>query len=889
MTQLNKDSASSSAPFPALSNFVLLLQKQDMNEALKVGRKLLKSFNEQQFQNFDAHTSVELLIQERTSFVDQLLKKIWKHFIPVNAQSEVSLIAVGGYGRKELQPFSDIDILLISEQCTELEEPFSKLVTFLWDIGFKVGHAIRSFQETIEAAKEDVSTATNLLESRWLSGNYEHFQKLQMLWRSKKFWPSEEFYNAKVQEQNQRHKRFNDAFYQLEPNIKESPGGLRDLHTLLWVAKRHFGADSLQELVGRSFISTEEYQEIKSAYLFLNRIRFTLHRLKNRLEDRLLFDNQQQVAQALGYIENDERKAVEHFMSRYYQNVSIIAKLNEILLQHFNEEIFNQGEPSITEINPRFQIVNDYLDVQQDNLFQKNPTALLEIFIILENYTHVIKGIRSRTIRLIRTHLYLINEQFRKDPINKALFIEIFRQPKGVHAAIQRMHSYGILGAYLPVFQKVCGLMQFNIFHAYTVDEHTILVIRHLRRFFVDDYAYEYPTAHQVAKNLCKPEILILSGLFHDIAKGRGGSHEVLGAEDAKQFSACHNLTQKDSDLLSWLVLKHLDFSSVAQRKDLSDPEVIQSFAKLVGSQERLDYLYLLTVADVLSTSKEVWNEWKNSLFLQLYNATSKALDKADTIPKDRKKLALYNQEKAKDILMQRNITSQDFQWFWEDFATTHFFTQQSAREIARMTKLLYTQNPEETYVHIEGKTQKGASELIILMPGRDYLFAHFTHLLDQLNLNIVEAKLYTGNENISLVLVYFLDTAHNPVTDESSLKHIQETLQSDLKHEIPLKSISKALNRRIRCFNTPTEIVFNQLNNKWTELSINTKDIPGLLAKIAQAFKKCEIRVHDAKIHTIGEKAEDVFLISNLNNEALEDEKRQLQLKEELLTAIEC
>ncbi|BBP43658.1 [protein-PII] uridylyltransferase [Thiosulfativibrio zosterae] len=889
MTDIIKDSTPSSTPFPALSNFVLLLQKQDMNEALKVGRKLLKAFNEQQFQNFDAHTSVELLIQERTSFVDQLLKKIWKHFIPVTAQSEVSLIAVGGYGRKELQPFSDIDILLISEQCTELEEPFSKLVTFLWDIGFKVGHAIRSFQETIDAAKEDVATATNLLESRWLSGNYEHFQKLQMLWRSKKFWPSEEFYNAKVAEQNQRHKRFNDAFYQLEPNIKESPGGLRDLHTLLWVAKRHFGADSLQELVGRSFISTEEYQEIKSAYLFLNRIRFTLHRLKNRLEDRLLFDNQQQVAHALGYIENDERKAVEHFMSRYYQNVSIIAKLNEILLQHFNEEIFNQGKPVITEINPRFQIVNDYLDVQQDNLFQKNPTALLEIFIILENYTHVIKGIRSRTIRLIRTHLYLIDEQFRKDPINKALFIEIFRQPKGVHAAIQRMHSYGILGAYLPVFQKVCGLMQFNIFHAYTVDEHTILVIRHLRRFFVDDYAYEYPTAHQVAKNLCKPEILILSGLFHDIAKGRGGSHEVLGAEDAKQFSTCHNLTQKDSDLLSWLVLKHLDFSSVAQRKDLSDPEVIQSFAKLVGSQERLDYLYLLTVADVLSTSKEVWNEWKNSLFLQLYNATSKALDKADTIPKDRKKLALYNQEKAKDILMQRNITSQDFQWFWEDFATTHFFTQQSAREIARMTKLLYTQNPQEIYIHIEAKTQKGASELIILMPGRDYLFAHFTHILEQLNLNIVEAKLYTGNENISLVLVYFLDTAHNPVTDENILKQIQETLENGLKQEVPSKTISKALNRRIRCFDTPTEIVFAQLNSKWTELTINTKDIPGLLAKIAQAFKKCKVRVHDAKIHTIGEKAEDVFLISNLNNEALEDEKMQLLLKEELLTAIEC
>lgn len=870
------------------SHFTHLLQTQQIPEALKVGRQLLKNFNEAQFQSFDAQVGVELLLQERTSFVDQLLKEIWKDLIPQNAQTEVALIAVGGYGRQELQPFSDIDILLLSEHCAALEEPFSKLVTFLWDIGFKVGHAIRSFQETIDAAQEEVSTATNLLESRWLCGNYEPFEKLQMLWDSKNFWPSEAFYNAKVTEQTLRHKRFNDTFYQLEPNIKESPGGLRDLHTLLWVAKRHFGAHSLQELVGKSFISTEEYQEIISAYHFLNHIRFTLHRLKNRLEDRLLFDNQQQVAQTLGYIEDDERKAVEHFMSRYYQNVSSVAKLNEILLQHFNEEIFNHGQPQIVEINPRFQIVNDYLDVQQDNLFQKNPTALLEIFIILENYTQVIKGIRSRTIRLIRNHLYLIDEQFRKDPINKALFIEIFRQPKGVHAAVQRMHSYGILGAYLPVFQKVCGLMQFNIFHAYTVDEHTILVIRHLRRFFVEDHAYEYPTAHQIAKNLCKPEILILAGLFHDIAKGRGGAHEVLGAEDAKAFSHCHNLTQKDASLLSWLVLKHLEFSSVAQRKDLSDPEVIQDFAKRMGSQEKLDYLYLLTVADVLSTSKEIWSEWKNSLFLQLYNATSKTLDKADTAPKDRIKLALHNQEKAKDILMQSNITAQNFQWLWEDFAKTHFFSQQSAREIARMTKLLYTQEPNKIYVHVEGKTQKGASELIILMPGKDYLFAHFTQILEQLNLNIVEAKLYTGNDNISLVLVYFLNTSNAPVTDPEVLTLIEATLVKQLQKNTPNKAPKKAFNRRIRCFDTPTEIFFNQANRKWTELIINTKDIPGLLAKIAQTFKKCEIKVHDAKIHTIGEKAEDVFLISDLNNLALEDEAQQNHLKTELLNAIE-
>lgn len=873
---------------PLLSEFSDLTTQQNWRDASQPLRQLLKSFNEEQFTQFDAGESIEHLLSQRSALVDKILKEVWKEVLPPSLSQKAGLIAVGGYGREEMQPYSDVDILILCESPDDYDEIFSQFITFIWDIGFQVGQAVRSFQETIDAAKEDVATATNLLESRWICGDYEGFQKLQLIWKSKQFWPSHAFFDAKLKEQEIRHERFNNAMYQLEPNVKESPGGLRDIQTLLWVAKRHFNANSLQDLVAHAFISNEEFHQIKETYAFLNRVRFALHKLKKHHEDRLLFDNQQKVAQILGFHESDEQQAVEAFMSVYYQNVRIVSKLNEILLQHFTEDIFHQGKEVIVKINPRFRIINDYLDVHQETLFEKNPTALLEIFIILENNSKRIKGIRSRTIRLIRNHLYLIDDEFRNDSINQALFIEIFRQPVGVHSAVSRMLGYGILEAYLPDFQHTVGLMQFNIFHAYTVDIHTIMVIRNMRRFFIPEHDYEFPTISEIAKHLCKPEILILAGLFHDIGKGLGGSHEILGAEMTVEFSKNHHLSQNDAELLYWLVRTHLDFSSVAQSKDLSDPQVIADFAKLVETQSRLDYLYLLTVADVLSTSKEVWNEWKNSLFLQLYHSTSQFLDKAENTPKTRAKLALRNQEKARELLAQRGIKVSEFQTLWNQFSNTLFFSHQSANEIARITKLLSQTDMNTINVSAKATSNKGASELIIYSHEKDFLFAHFTHILEKMSLNIVEAKTYSGQHNMTLALIYFFDQNNEPVTQKEKLDKIAHTLQTKLAEPIPETTPNKPIQRRIRSFDTPTEISLTQNDKRFTELSVNTKDIPGLLAKIGQVFRRCNIRVHDAKIHTIGEKAEDVFLITNLENKPLLAKAVLDELKNELKIEIE-
>jgi [protein-PII] uridylyltransferase len=870
---------SSPANFPSFLN--ALQQQPEM--AAKAGREMLKRFNQHQFDQYDQGTPVAELVKERAVFVDQILKKIWQHMFNREA---FALLAVGGYGRNELHPYSDIDILILCSEPLTNHEPVSQFLTLLWDIGFEVGSAIRTLDESVEAAQDDITTATNLLESRWLTGNYALFEQLQALWKQADFWPTECFFHGKMAEQQARHKRFHDTVYQLEPNIKESPGGLRDIQTLFWVAKRHFNATSIHQLVQKQFITPEEFRELDAAYKFLSRVRFLLHRLKKRREDRLSFDNQQEVAENFGYKNTPEKLAVEQFMNSYYRNLRSVVKHNEILLQHFNEELCGDQTPTIININQRFQLINQYLDIRSEQVFQYFPSALLEIFIILENDS-TIAGIRARTIRLLRENLHLIDDDFRRDPINKALFIEILRQPRGINASLKRMHSYGLLDAYIPAFHKITGLMQFNIFHAYTVDEHTLLVIRHLRRFFIKEYAFEFPTAHQITKQICKPEVLFLAALFHDIAKGRNGAHEILGAEDAYLFCQQHNLNDTDTKLITWLVRYHLEFSSVAQRKDLSDPAVIQEFANFVGSQNRLNYLYLLTVADICSTSDDVWNDWKNGLLLDLYNQTSNALDKALEIPKTKTKKALLHQEKARELLAKNGLNVSDYQALWNALKKSAFFIRQTPAEICRITLELHKRQLQEVNINITGTTQRGASELMIYMPNRDFLFGQITQTLDNLDLNVVEAKVYSTSENMTLVLVYFLDREQEAIEDPTIIQIITEKLQKNLMEFSSLPpTTNHRRSRQIKHFNTPTEIEFRDLTKTLTEITISTKDISGLLSRIGQAFRVCEIRMHDAKINTVGEKAEDTFIISSLDNKGLTPEQK-IQLKQSLETVI--
>jgi len=874
---------------PSIPSFMQSLEDKNtpLAEQIKMGRSILTEFTDYQFKQFENGGAVAELIKERATFIDQFLKKIWQILIP---EDIATLIAVGGYGRGELHPYSDIDLLILCDDIQNNQDSLSSFVTLLWDLGFDVGHAIRTIKDCKTAGLEDVTTATNLLESRWLTGDYSRFEALQQLWYNHpNFWKSKAFFQAKFEEQEKRHQRFNDTIYQLEPNVKESPGGLRDIQTIYWVAKRHFNANSINELVQRNFLTTEEFLEIEAAYKYLNRIRFALQHKKKRKEERLQFDLQQSISESFGYSDNEDKMAVEQFMSSYYRNVHNVVKVNEILLQHFREVLFDDENTKEQQINNHFKMVDGYLDITHPKVFLKNPTALLESFIILENLSEL-QGLRSNAIRSIRDHLYLIDENFRNDPINKALFMEIFRQPNGVNAAVKRMHKYGVLSEYLPVFKKITGLMQFNIFHAYTVDDHTILVIRNLRRFFVDEFTFEFPTAHQIAKNLCKPEVLFLAGLFHDIAKGRNGAHEILGAIDAMEFAQQHNLSEKDGKMISWLVRYHLDFSSIAQKKDLSDPKVIQYFAKLVGDQEHLDYLYLLTVADICSTSEDVWNDWKNSLFLELYNETSKVLAESVHTPKNKQKKAIQTQEKSREILSKRGIRSAEYKLLWSSLSDSEFFNRQNANDVARITKYLYPLDKATNHIFLQNQSNKGASELIIYMPDRDFLFAHIAHTLDKLNTDIVEARIFSTSDKMTLVVTYFLNRATQTYIEDEDQAEIIDQIHYQLTQDeiepFDIKNITQA--RRTRHFDTPTEVIYEQISDSMTELSIHTKDTPGLLARIGCALKSKNIRLHDAKIHTVGEKAEDVFLISSTDNLAIKSKEMQTKLTDALLEMIE-
>ncbi|MBN2647566.1 MAG: [protein-PII] uridylyltransferase [Thiotrichales bacterium] len=871
---------------PSLPHFVNVLNNALAKPAdkLKAGRELLKRFIDYQFAQYEMGVPVAELIKERASFIDQVLKKIWAHFIQ---DAEAALIAVGGYGRGELHPYSDIDLLVITETPNNLQAALSEFITFLWDLGLEIGHAIRTLDQCQEEGQKEVVTATNLLEARWIAGNYYAFQGVISLWARSDFWPAKAFLSAKLQEQTLRHERFQDTTYQLEPNIKESPGGLRDLHMINWVAKRYFRVKSINELVQRNFLTTEEFIEMEAANKYLNRIRFALQHLKRRREERLLFDHQQRLAAEFGYRNHADKMAVEQFMSSYYRNVQSVAKLNEILLQHFREALLEPSSSQITPINNRFCLRNRYLDITHPEVFSINPTSILEVFIAMANLPEV-KGLSSNAIRSIRDHLHYINDQFRNDPINKALFIELFRQPKGVYHALKRMHSYGILDAYLPVFKQISGLMQFNIFHAYTVDDHTLLVIRNLRRFFVEEYAYEFPTAHQIAKQICRPEILFLAGLFHDIAKGRKGEHELLGALDAAEFAQHHNLPLKDQKLMAWLVEYHLVFSHVAQRKDLGDPETITEFAQLMGDQEHLNHLYLLTVADVCATSKEVWNDWKNSLFLELYNETSKLLTLNSNAPKSKAMKALKTQEKAKEQLSKHQLSASDYQLFWESMANSEFFSRQSATEVARITEQLYHADRNQVHIQVRAKTARGASELMIYMPDRDYLFAQITTALDKLKMNIMEARIFSSNDGMTLVLMYFLTQDEQQTVSNEQIEEIQNTIrQQMLKLAVHPIQPNRFLNRRMRCFDTPTEIEFVKLSKERSEMHLIAKDAPGLLSRIGCALRECQIRLHDARITTVGEKAEDWFVISGVDNLALTDKNLQEKLKQTLIEKI--
>jgi len=829
-------------------------------------------------QQFEQGKDVVILVQQRAIFVDQALRQLWQQY--VDSDTLACLIAVGGYGRSELHPYSDIDLLLLLDESISDNPPeaLSDFLTQLWDMGLEIGHSVRNLKECRQLAEEDISIATNLLEARHLCGEVELFSKLQQLTVSNKTWDTKRFFHDKKTEQLQRHKKYNDTANNLEPNIKESPGGLRDIQVISWIAQQHVGVKDLNGLKEKGFLAESEYQTLIGAQDFLWKIRFALHTVAGRKEEKLMIDHQRTLAKQFGYQDTSSRLAVEQFMKAYYLCARAVGQMNSLLLQLFEESIVLADEEKlITPINRRFQVHNGYLETMNSAIFAFHPFSMLELFLILEQHPEI-KGVRAATIRQLHAHIHLIGDQFRADIKNRSLFMEIIRQPKGITHEFRRMNQLGVLGAYLPNFGQIVGQMQHDLFHAYTVDEHTLFLVRNLRRFSCTEFYDEFPLCSEVFHQIPKPELLYIAGIFHDIAKGRGGNHSELGVFDARDFCHRHSLSEHDTDLVTWLVLSHLKMSATAQRCDINDPEIIHSFAKTVGTVERLNYLYLLTVADIRATNNSLWNSWRDSLLRLLYRSTRHWLEH------DQEKIlsltAQSEQAKAKALkkLLQLDLPAEQIEALWQHYEQ-HYFLHHTVKEIIWHTQCRLQHTGSMPLVNIRSIGESDTLEILLVSSDQAGLFAAITATLEQLQLDILDAKLDTTSSNQAINTFIVGDTESQRTERETEIK---EALLERLNHLEESKAYCPVITpRKMKLFKSIPDITF-QTNPEHTHtiIDINTHDRPGLISSIAQVFLQCNIQLITAKLTILGDQVENVFFITTMDKEILNNEQKAILQK---------
>jgi len=852
-------------------------------------RSLLREAHEELKARFFAEEPVEELVHARAALIDTVLRAAWRAHC-ASSCAAWALVAVGGYGRGELHPCSDVDVLLLAPEPAAAGggAAIERLVAFLWDIGLEIGHSVRSVAQCAEECVGDVGVMTTLLEARLLAGNAALLAAMRAALAPERIWPVKQFFEAKVREQTERHLKANDTAYNLEPNVKTGPGGLRDIQTIAWVAKRHFGADSLDGLVTHGFLTVPELRRLRQAQAFLWRVRFGLHTLTGRREDRLLFDHQIRLAQTFGYEDASYTLAVEQFMQRYYRTVMDVSLLNELLLQLFREAILSESEPP-RPLNARFQVRNGSLEAVSEEVFARTPSALLELFALLQQNPGI-RGVRASTMRAVARNLWLIDEEFRQNPRHHRLFLEILRSPVGVTHELRRMNTYGVLGRYIPAFGRIVGRMQYDLFHAYTVDAHTLFVVSNLRRFAIPRYDQELPEASRVMQQLPRQEVVYLAALFHDIAKGRGGDHSELGAVDAEAFCLEQGLSPYDARLVAWLVRNHLELSITSQKQDIGDPQVINAFARKVGDEAHLDYLYVLTCADVRGTNPKLWNSWKASLFKDFYHRVKRALRRGLESPIDPEHLVRETQDAARRLLIERGVTESDIVAAWTRFSAGYFL-QHSPEEVAWHTRLLAERDTgsDEPLVALDAHSGRGTTAVLIFTRPRRHGFARTTAVLDQLGLNIVDARITPTGDGFSLDLYHVLEDDGLGVTDQDRQVEIEQALWRSVRpSEEALPSVSRRAPRQARMFNTPTQIALSiDERNSRSVLELIAGDRPGLLCDVGKVLVEQRIELHAAKIMTVGERAEDVFYLSDFENRPLTGEAGE-RLRERLVATLD-
>lgn len=840
-------------------------------------KQQLKTDRQLAIETFQADGKTDQLLTQLRRNVDAALTKAWDES---GMPREIALVAVGGYGRGELFPHSDVDVLILLNGTPDagLQEKLEKLVQLFWDIGLEIGHSIRTVEECLAESAADITVQTSLLEARLVTGNRALFHVLQE--RCAAAMDPRAFFQAKTLEMRQRHIKYEDTPYSLEPNCKESPGGLRDLQVIIWVAKAAGLGDSWSKLAQRGLLTATEARQLKQKERAFKDIRIRLHIYTNRREDRLVFDIQTPIAETFGFKTTDTRRASEYLMQRYYWAAKAVTQLNTILLQNIEAQLFPQ-QVVPQKINDRFNELNGFLDIAHDDTFEQTPSAMLEVFLLLAQHPEL-KNMSARTMRALWHARFKIDNAFRRDPHNHALFMQIIQGKRGVTHALRRMNQTSVLGRYLPNFRRIVGQMQHDLFHVYTVDQHILMVVRNVRRFTMSEHAHEYPFCSQLMANFGQAWILYIAALFHDIAKGRGGDHSKLGMADARQFCEQHGVSAENTELIVFLVEHHLSMSQVAQKQDLSDPDVIQQFADSVKDERHLTALYLLTVADIRGTSPKVWNAWKGKLLEDLYRITLRVL--GGEAPSADRELKNTQQEAIKTLRLY-GLEADAHEKFWQQLDVAYFL-RHDASDIAWQTRSFYDRidSPVPLVKCRLAPIGEGV-QVAVYTKDRADLFARICSYFDEKNFSILDVKIHTTKKNYALDA--FLISA--PVFAKNYrdiINLIEHELAELLKSYGPLPPpIRGRLSRQSRTFPiNPTVDLRPDERGQYYLLSVSANDRTGLLYTISNVLAKYKINLHTAKIMTLGERVEDVFVI---DGPILNHPRNQIQLETDLLQAL--
>jgi [protein-PII] uridylyltransferase len=830
---------------------------------LEAGRRALELANRKQPQ-------LRRLLSGQARLTDRVLRGIWTKIAPPPG---CALVAVGGYGRGELFPHSDVDVVVLLPRPLEAMPPatassLERFIGGLWDTGLEIGHSVRTIDECEAEMAGDAVIRTSLLERRLLAGSRALFVRFGQ--RFAATLDVRSFYEAKALEQQQRHLRYQDTAYNLEPNLKESPGGRRDLQTILWIARAAGFGHTWRDIAAHGLMTATEARELARHQALIDGLRIRLHYLAGRREDRLVFDVQAALAREYDLTDTPSRRASEQLMQRYYRAAKSIRQLNVILLQNLHARLF-PAELKAQPIDADFQAVDELLDIKDAELFGKRPGAILDSFLTLQRHPEL-KGMSAPTLRALWRHRKRVDAAFRRDPENRARFLAILSQPHGVTHELRRMNQYGILGRYLPAYGRIVGQMQHDLYHVYTVDEHILMVIRNLRRFTESQHAHEYPLCSRLIADFARPEVLYLAALFHDIAKGRGGDHSHLGAADARRFCRQHGLAAEESRLVAWLVEQHLAMSLTAQKQDIGDPAVVAAFAAKVRTQRHLTALYLLTVADIRGTSPQVWNAWKAKLLEDLFHATLSQLTGRDATRTLDDSLEARRSEAQRQLRLYA-IPEAAERALWQKLDSV-YFQRHSADEIAWHARQLYFRvDGEEPVVRARLSRSGVGLQVMIYMPDQKELFARICGFFGKARLSILDAKIHTTRHG------YALDTfiVHDPVNAQAAYRAATNYVEFELKRVLceraPLEPppIGRA-SRHLKHFPlTPEVRLFPDDKGTHYILEIVAGDRQGLLAHIAYVLAKANINVASAKINTLGERVEDVFLLdgARLHDEA--------------------